>query len=105
MTHIALRVKDRPYYRPTSKAYAELTPKGSWLNELPVIGPVIREVVASDTLYHPDAYAHFTIAVSVQPVAMGMYVSHHQTAGTVGETATQPLATGQQVVDSWTLAN
>jgi len=76
MSHIALKVKDRPYYRPTSKAYAELTPRGSWLSELPVVGPVIREIAASDTLYHPDAYAHFALAMSGQAGALDKYLDH-----------------------------
>ena len=76
MTHIALRVKDRPYYRPTSKAYAELTPNGSWLNQLPVVGPVIREIAANDTLYHPDTYAHFALAMSGQAGALDKYLDH-----------------------------
>ncbi len=105
MAHKALLVMDRPYYRPTSEAYAQLTPNGSWMAQLPVVGRVIREIQHSDTLYHPDAYAHFTVAVSGQPVAMGMYASHHQTARTAGEIVTQPLATDPQVVDSWTLGS
>ena len=105
MAHKALLVMDRPYYRPTNEAYAQLTPNGSWMAQLPVVGPVIREIQHSDTLYHPDAYAHFTVAVSGRPVAMGMYVSHHQTAGTAGEMVTQSLATDPQVIDSWTLGS
>jgi hypothetical protein len=105
MAHKALLVMDRPYYRPTSEAYAQLTPNGSWMAQLPVVGRVIREIQHSDTLYHPDAYAHFTVAVSGQPVAMGMYASHHQTARSAGEIVTQPLATDPQVVDSWTLGS
>lgn len=61
IAHIALIVADRPYYRPTSKQYAELTPAGSWVNELPLVGRIAREVLRSDTLYHPDAYAHFAL--------------------------------------------
>jgi hypothetical protein len=75
MAHTALLVTDRPYYRPTNKAYAQLTPRGSRLAQLAVVGPVIREIQGSDTLYHPDAYAHFAIAISGQLGAMGMYVS------------------------------
>ena len=105
MAHKALLVMDRPYYRPTSEAYAQLTPNGSWMAQLPVVGRVIREIQHSDTLYHPDAYAHFTVAVSGQTVAMGMYASHHQTARSAGEIVTQPLATDPQVVDSWTLGS
>jgi hypothetical protein len=105
MAHMALLVTDRPYYRPTNEAYAQLTPNGSWMAQLPVIGPVIRELQGRDTRYHPDAYAHFTMAVSGWPVATGMYVSHHQAAGTAGEIMNQPLAIDAQVVDSWTLGS
>lgn len=61
MAHAALLVTDRPYYRPTSKAYAQLTPEGSWPARLPVVGRLLREVLRDDTLYHPDAYAHFAL--------------------------------------------
>ena len=61
MTHIALLVTDRPYYRPTSQKYAELTPTGSPAAQLPLVGPVLREVLRGDTLYHPDAYAHYAL--------------------------------------------
>jgi len=61
MAHIALLVTDRAYYRPTSKQYAELTPNGSWMTELPLAGKIVREVLRGDTLYHPDAYAHFAL--------------------------------------------
>lgn len=61
MAHMALLVADRPYYRPTSKQYAKLTPNGSWMTDLPLVGRVLRELLRSDTLYHPDAYAHFAL--------------------------------------------
>jgi len=63
-THIALLVTDRPYYRPTSKAYTKLTPRGTWTSQIPLLGPILREMAGEDTLYHPDAYAHFALAVS-----------------------------------------
>ena len=61
MAHISLLVVDRPYYVPTSEQYAELTPNGSWITEVPLVGCVAREVLRGDTLYHPDAYAHFAL--------------------------------------------
>lgn len=61
MAHIALLVVDRPYYVPSSEQYAELTPNGSWITDVPVVGRVAREVLRGDTLYHPDAYAHFAL--------------------------------------------
>ncbi len=72
-THIALRVIDGPYFRPTSKSYAQLTPRRSWPSRLPLIGPLIRVIAANDTLHHPDAYAHFAVAVSGQPGALERY--------------------------------
>ncbi len=107
MAHTALLVTDRPYYRPTSEAYTQLTPNGSWMAQLPIVGPVLREFQGRDTLYHPDAYAHFTVAVSGQPVAMGMYVNHHQVPESAGETEidSQPLASDSLVVDSWILGS
>jgi hypothetical protein len=59
MAHIALKVKDRAYYEPGSEAYESLTPRGSAAAQVPVIGPLFREILRSDTLYHPDAYAWF----------------------------------------------
>ena len=67
VSHMALVVTDRPYYRPTSKAYKTLTPRGSWATQIPIAGPIIRELLRGDTLYHPDAYAHFAMAVSGLP--------------------------------------
>lgn len=74
--HIALRVTDRPYYRPTSKRYAELTPRGPQAAQLPLIGPVIREIVGGDTLYHPDTYAHFAVAASGQASARELFLNY-----------------------------
>ena len=64
-----------------------------------VAGPVIREIQQGDTLYHPDAYAHFTVAISGQPVAAGMYGSHQN------QTVSQPAISDLQVADSWTLGS
>lgn len=59
--HQALLVVDRPYYDPKSYStrYQALTPTGSKGSEIPLIGPIIRELCHCDTLYHPDAYAWF----------------------------------------------
>jgi hypothetical protein len=62
ITHKALLVTDRHYFRPTSKAYLTLTPKGPWTAQLPIVGKLFRELAHSDTLFHPDAYAHFAVA-------------------------------------------
>ncbi len=104
--HIALLSKDRPYYRPTSKLYAELTPRGSWASQLPGIGPVIREVVASDTLYHPDAYAHFALAISGQSGTLEMYLNHGiQDISEGYDGQLQEDETDIQAIDSWALAS
>ena len=103
--HIALRVTDRPYYRPTSKAYAELTPRGSWMSQLPIVGPVIREIVASDTLYHPDAYAHFALAASGQASAREMFLNYG--IGDMNDSYggnQQEDETPIQAIDSWSVA-
>ena len=59
VAHMALLVTDRPYYDPKSysSAYNALTPAGSWVTEIPVIGHIVREIAHSDTLYSPDTYA------------------------------------------------
>jgi hypothetical protein len=61
VAHIALWSVDRPYYDPKSysASYQRLTPRGSWATQMPVIGPIFREIFHSDTLYHPDAYAWY----------------------------------------------
>ena len=60
--HMALLAADRPYYQASyMEAYTALTPRGSWPAQLPVVGPVIREVLRGDTLHHPDAYAHYAL--------------------------------------------
>ena len=103
--HIALRVTDRPYYRPTSKAYAELTPRGSQATQLPIIGPVIREIAASDTLYHPDAYAHFAVAASGQASAREMFVNYGiGDANGSDNDGLQEMQADVQVTDSWATA-
>jgi hypothetical protein len=104
-SHIALRVTDRPYYRPTSKSYAELTPRGSWTSQLPIVGPVIREIVASDTLYHPDAYAHFAVAASGQASAREMFVNYG--IGDMNDSDNDGLQEERaniQAIDSWAVA-
>lgn len=104
--HIALRVTDRPYYRPTSKSYAELTPRGSWANQLPLVGPVIREILGSDTLYHPDAYAHFAMATSGQPGVLVKYLNPAISGmnASDGEELQQDEA-AFQAIDSWSLGS
>ena len=66
VAHMALLVTDRPYYDPKSYSsrYNALTPQGSWVTEIPVIGHIIREIAQSDTLYHPDAYSWFASLVT-----------------------------------------
>lgn len=100
--HIALHVKDRPYYRPTSESYARLTPRGSGPSRLPVIGLVIRAIAANDTLNHPDAYAHFAVAVSGRPGALEMYLdqSIDLTAAEYIECLHEHVRSNL-VVDSW----
>jgi hypothetical protein len=96
MTHKALLVMDRPYYRPTSKQYAELTPLGSWLAQLPLIGRILREIVRGDTLFHPDAYAHFALAVSGLAGSED-YLEHDttDTISTMNGTAQEALSDNQ----------
>jgi hypothetical protein len=65
VAHMALLVTDRPYYDPKSYSsqYNALTPQGSWVTEIPVIGHIIREIAHTDTLYSPDTYAWFASEV------------------------------------------
>jgi hypothetical protein len=64
--HMALLVVDRPYFHKNtySTRYRALTPRGSWTANLPVVGPLLREIARGDTLYHPDAYAWFAVEVA-----------------------------------------
>lgn len=98
VAHMALDVGDRPYYRPTSQAYKTLTPRGSWAAQLPVIGPLLREELKGDTLYHPDAYAHFAMAVSGLP-GSEKYAADNQ------ESTSKPSFSMEieerELIDSW----
>jgi hypothetical protein len=60
---MSLLVVDRPYFHKNtySTRYQALTPRGPWTAQLPLLGPLFREIAHSDTLYHPDAYAWFAI--------------------------------------------
>ena len=105
IAHKALLVTDRPYYRPTSKQYKTLTPNGSWGAQLPVIGRVIREIAGNDTLYHPDAYAHYALAVSGQPGSeLYQVTTANETVTNYTNTALNET-TGSQVTDSWASTN
>ena len=59
VAHMALLVTDRPYYDPKSysSVYNALSPRGSWVTEIPVIGHIVREIAHNDTLYAPDTYS------------------------------------------------
>ena len=74
VAHWELAALDRPYFGPASLEYAELTPNGHWTAGLPFVGPLARELVRGDTLFHPDAYAHFALAVSGLPGALELYL-------------------------------
>jgi hypothetical protein len=89
IAHMTLLVADRPYFVPGSEEYACLAPRGEWPVELPLIGPILREVLRGDTLYHPDAYAHLVSALSGIPGQLELYqrflpapdAGHDATAG------------------------
>jgi hypothetical protein len=72
--HMALMALDRPYFTLHSAQYAALKPTAGRITELPLVGLVVREIARKDTLFHPDAYAHFSLAVSGQPGAMALYL-------------------------------
>jgi len=74
MAHLAFPALDRPYYAPDSAQYAALKPTAGRLAELPLVGLIVREILRQDTLFHPDAYAHFSVAVSGQPGALALYL-------------------------------
>jgi hypothetical protein len=60
LAHNAMQAFDRPYYSASRGAYrGRVTPNGPWGTGIPVIGPLIRAISRSDTLYHPDAYSWF----------------------------------------------
>jgi hypothetical protein len=62
VAHMALLVYDRAYFYESS-AYKKLAPRSHEYTRLPLIGHLLREVLREDTLYHPDAYAHFAVAL------------------------------------------
>lgn len=61
MTHNALWAVDRHYG--WEAEFNQLTPRGSWANQIPVFGPLIRLIARDDTLYNPDSYAYFAFNV------------------------------------------
>ena len=63
LAHQSTFMFDRPYYAPDSAEYQALRPRGSWRSELPVVGPILRELERGDTLFHPDAYAWYAAMV------------------------------------------
>ena len=63
VAHMALLVFDRAYFTADRAAYDKLTPWGHPSAQFPVIGPILRELLRRDTLFHPDAYAHFAISL------------------------------------------
>jgi hypothetical protein len=63
IAHMALHVYDRAYFTADRAAYDKLTPWGHPSAQLPLVGPVLREILRGDTLYHPDAYAHFAVSL------------------------------------------
>lgn len=64
LAHNAMQAFDRPYYDAAAGAYANnVTPNGPWGTGIPVVGPLIRMIFRSDTLYHPDAYSWFAWTV------------------------------------------
>jgi len=63
LAHNAMLAVDRPYYSPGSAEYQALTPRGPSTAQIPVLGPIIRAIRRTDTLYHPDAYSWFAFEV------------------------------------------
>lgn len=61
LTHNALWAVDRAYGH--EPGFMDLTPRGSWANQIPVFGPLIRLIARDDTLYNPDSYALFAFNV------------------------------------------
>lgn len=62
--HMALLVVDRAYYYENYTPYEELTPRGHWTAQLPLVGHLMREIARADTQYHPEAYARFAAAIA-----------------------------------------
>lgn|GEM_PF-4733440 len=63
LAHNAMLAVDRAYYVGQRAEYNQLTPRGVWSNQIPVIGALSRVISRSDTLYHPDAYSYFAFTV------------------------------------------
>jgi hypothetical protein len=61
LTHNALWAVDRAYGH--EPGFTDLSPRGSWANQIPVFGPLIRLIARDDTLYNPDSYALFAFRV------------------------------------------
>ena len=65
VAHMALLVVDRAYYYPDFSPYEALTPRGHWTAQLPLVGHLFREIARADTLYHPDAFSNFAMALTM----------------------------------------
>ena len=63
LAHNAMYSVDRAYFSPSSSQYQALTPTGPWSVNIPIIGPLIRLISRSDTLFNPDAYSWFAFQV------------------------------------------
>jgi hypothetical protein len=59
VAHITLFAYDRAYYMEPLANYNALTPRGYATAQLPILGPVFRELARADTLYHPEAYCRY----------------------------------------------
>lgn len=99
--HMALLVRDRPYYRPTSDRYRVLTPRGPKAGQWLLIGPFLRELAAKDTLYHADAYAHFALAASSLPGAEQYGQSTRPSTPPMSAGGEKTRQTGSPFGDSW----
>lgn len=98
VAHIAFKALDRPYFGLGSEQYEALKPRGHRATQMRVIGPALREILRDDTLYHPDAYAHFSLGVSGQPGALALYLGE-DALGPAASIAENASELAQQQVD------
>jgi hypothetical protein len=67
LAHNGMMAVDRPYYDHDTSTFearfGNLSPRGNWSTQIPLIGPLMRVILRTDTEYHPDAYSWFAFSI------------------------------------------
>ena len=67
LAHNGMMAVDRPYYDHDTSTFearfGNLSPRGNWSTQIPIIGALMRVILRTDTEYHPDAYSWFAFTI------------------------------------------